>query len=60
MRYQALTRPFLLLLFVAALLCAGAALSTKSEASVTKTGPVALASPSPTPRTREDLPQDSD
>src|SRR5690349_9469582 len=60
MRYQALTRPFLLLLAIAALLCAGALLSTNSEASVTAGGPIALASPSPTPRTREDLPQDSD
>ena len=60
MRYKALTRPFLLLLAIAALLCGGALLSTNSEASVTGTGPLALASPSPTPRTREDLPQDSD
>jgi len=60
MRYQALTRPFLLLLVIAALLCAGVALSTKSEASVTGSGPLALASPSPTPRTRDELPQDSD
>lgn len=60
MRYQALTRPFLLLLVIAALLCAGVALSTKSEASGAGTGPVALASPSPTPRSRDELPQDSD
>ncbi|MEN3326576.1 MAG: hypothetical protein V7638_1383 [Acidobacteriota bacterium] len=60
MRYQVLTRPFLLLVAVAALLCAGAVLSTKSEARISEAGPVALASPSPTPRTREDLPQDSD
>ena len=60
MRYQALTRPFLLLLGIAVLLCAGVALSTKSEASGTESGPIALASPSPTPRTREEVPQDSD
>src|ERR1044072_1805843 len=60
MRYQALTRPFLLLLAIAALLCAGGALSTKSEASVTGSGPLALASPPPPPRTRDELPQDSD
>src|SRR5690348_1988808 len=60
MRYQALTRPFLLLLALAALLCAGVLLSPNSEASVTANGPLALASPSPTPRTREGLPQDSD
>ena len=57
---RVLTRPFLLFVGIAALLCAGVALSTKSEASVAANGPVALASPSPTPRTREDLPQDSD
>src|SRR6185437_3888684 len=60
MRYQALTRPFLLLLALAALLCAGVAVSTKSEASGSGVGPGALASPSPTPRTRDELPQDSD
>ena len=60
MRYQVLTRPFLLLLAVVALLCAGVAFSTNSEASVSGVGPMPLASPSPTPRTREELPQDSD
>ncbi len=60
MRYQQLTRPFLLLLVIAALMCAGVALSTNSEASGSGAGPVALASPSPTPRSREELPQDSD
>src|SRR5262249_27320972 len=58
-----LTRPLLLSLLGAALLC-GMALSPKSEASEDgadgAVGPVALASPSPTPRSREDLPQDSD
>jgi len=57
---RVLTRPFLLLFGIAALLCAGVALSTKSEASVTPNGPGALASPSPTPRARDELPQDSD
>jgi VWFA-related protein len=60
MRYQALTRPFLLLLVIGTLLCAGLSGSPRSEASVTGSGPLALPSPSPTPRTREDLPQDSD
>jgi VWFA-related protein len=59
MRYQ-LTRPFLLLLVIATLMCAGVALSTRSEASVAVAGPVAFASPSPTPRSREEVPQDSD
>jgi len=59
MRYRELTRPFVLLLVVAALLCAGVALSAKTEASVSGVGPMAAPSPSPTPR-REELPQDSD
>lgn len=58
MRRRELTRPLLLSLLVAALLCGGVALSSKSEASAV--GPVAAASPSPTPRNREELPQDSD
>src|SRR6476469_7901541 len=60
MRNQGLSRPFLLLLVIAALLCAGVALSTQSEASSLGAGPTPLASPSPTPRTRDELPQDSD
>jgi VWFA-related protein len=56
MHYRDLTRPFVLLLFVAALLCAGVAFSARSEASVSD-GPAP--SPSPTPK-REELPQDSD
>jgi Ca-activated chloride channel family protein len=58
MRYQ--SRPFLLLLVIAALLCAGVALSTKTEASNSGSAALPLASPSPTPRTRDELPQDSD
>src|SRR5690242_4363122 len=60
MRYELLTRPFLLLLGLAVLVCASIALSPGTEASAPATGPVAFASPSPTPRTREELPQDSD
>jgi VWFA-related protein len=59
MRYRELTRPFVLLLVVAALLCGGVALSVKTEASVSGAGPVAAPSPSPTPK-RDELPQDSD
>lgn len=59
MHYRELTRPFVLLLVVAALLCVGVALSAKTEASVSGVGPMAVPSPSPTPR-REELPQDSD
>src|SRR5689334_19052229 len=57
MRRRELIRPLLLSLLVAALLCGGVALSSKSAAATD--GPTALASPSPTPR-REELPQDSD
>jgi Ca-activated chloride channel family protein len=57
MQYRDLTRPFLLLLVLAMLVCGGVAVSTKSEAS-DAAGP--SASPSPTPRTREELPADSD
>lgn len=59
MRYRELTRLFVLLLVVATLLCGGVALSAMSEASVSAAGPMAVPSPSPTPR-REELPQDSD
>lgn len=59
MRYREFSRPIVLLLVVAALLCGGVALSATSEASVSGVGPVASASPSPTPK-REELPQDSD
>ncbi|HSK63294.1 MAG TPA: VWA domain-containing protein [Pyrinomonadaceae bacterium] len=57
MQYRDLTRPFLLLLVLATLVCGGVVVSTKSEASVSA---APSASPSPTPRTREELPQDSD
>jgi len=60
MRYLQLSRPLLLLLVIAVLLCGGVVLSAQSEASDSGTGPAAFASPSPTPRTREELPQDSD
>ena len=59
MRYRELTRPFVLLLVVAALLCVSVALSAKTEASVAGVGPMAVPSPSPTPK-REELPADSD
>ncbi|HKV34082.1 MAG TPA: VWA domain-containing protein [Pyrinomonadaceae bacterium] len=59
MRYRELTRPFVLLLVVAALLCVGVALSAKTEASVSGNGQTASPSPSPTPK-REELPADSD
>ncbi|HEU4510439.1 MAG TPA: VWA domain-containing protein [Pyrinomonadaceae bacterium] len=58
MQYREMSRPVLLLVFVIALLCAGAASSSSSANN--PAGPQAFASPSPTPRTREELPQDSD
>jgi len=58
MRFQEVIRPFLLLLTVAVLACAGFALSTRTEASVS-TVTVPVASPTPPPR-REEVPQDSD
>jgi Ca-activated chloride channel homolog len=57
MQYRDLTRPSLFLLVLAMLICGGAFVSTKSDASVAA-GP--SASPSPTPRSRDELPQDSD
>ncbi len=60
MHYQNLTRPFLLLLVIAALMCGGVFLSATSEAGGPANAPIAFASPSPTPRNREEVPQDSD
>jgi len=63
MPYREMRRPLLLTLFVFVLLCAGVAsrsLFAKNETSRSGAYPNALASPSPTPRTREELPQDSD
>lgn len=62
MRYRELTRPIVLLLVVAALLCVGVALSAKTEASVSGAiGPMPMAAPSPSPTPkREELPADSD
>ena len=59
MQYRSLSRPVLLLLFVFALLCGGLA-SSKLSAKNETAAPIAVASPSPTPRTREEIPQDSD
>src|SRR5918995_6927482 len=63
MQYRDTIRPLLVLVFVFAVLCAGVAsqsLSAKNETSLGGAVPYAFASPSPTPRTREELPQDSD
>ena len=60
MQYREMSRPLLLLLFVFALLCPGVASSSMSAKNESLPGPAAFASPSPTPRTREEIPQDSD
>ncbi|HEU5458871.1 MAG TPA: VWA domain-containing protein [Pyrinomonadaceae bacterium] len=60
MQYREMSRPLLLLLFVFALLCAGVASSRMFAKNESLPGPAAFASPSPTPRTREEIPQDSD
>lgn len=59
MRYKYFNRSFVLLLLVVIAVCgvfATRSLSAKNETAV----PSALPSPSPTPRTRDELPQDSD
>lgn len=58
MQFREMSRSVSLLLFVFVLLCAGVTSSSLSANNAT--GPHAIASPSPTPRTREELPQDSD
>ena len=61
MQYREVSRPFMLLVLVFLLLCGGIAsrtLSAKNEAIAQ--GAAALPSPSPTPRNREEVPQDSD
>lgn len=62
MQYREVSRPLLLLVFVFVLLCAGVASSSLSAKNERTPGAVAqaFASPSPTPRTREEVPQDSD
>ena len=63
MQYREMRRPILLLLLVFAVLCGGVAnrsLFAKNETTTPGAYPNAFASPSPTPRTREELPQDSD
>jgi VWFA-related protein len=61
MQYREISRPFVLLVVVFLLLCGGIASRTQSAKNQTSTqGAAAYASPSPTPRTREEIPQDSD
>ena len=61
MRYLRFNRSFVLLLLVVVAVCGGFAtrsFSAKNDATTALAG--ALPSPSPTPRSRDDLPQDSD
>jgi Ca-activated chloride channel family protein len=61
MQYREISRPFVLLGLVFLFLCGGIAnrtLSARNEPNVQ--GATAFASPSPTPRNREEVPQDSD
>ena len=61
MQYREISRPVLLLLLVFVLLCAGIANRTLSAKNQDNTQAAnAFASPSPTPRNREEVPQDSD
>jgi VWFA-related protein len=61
MQYREVSRPVLLFVMVFLLLCGGIASRTQSAKNQTSTqGAAAYASPSPTPRTREEIPQDSD
>jgi VWFA-related protein len=61
MQYREISRPVFLLLLVFALLCAGIANRTQSAKNQDNTQAAnAFASPSPTPKNREEVPQDSD
>src|SRR5215208_2038425 len=60
MQYREMGRPILLLLSVFVLVCGSIATRRMSAQNETGVAPNAFASPSPTPRTREELPQDSD
>jgi VWFA-related protein len=61
MQYREVSRPFVLLVLVFLLLCAGIVNRTMSAKNETLSqDAAAVASPSPTPRNREEVPQDSD
>ena len=59
MRYQYFNRSFVVLLLVVMVLCGGLATRTFSANNESAIGS-AMPSPSPTPRSRDELPQDSD
>src|ERR1044072_7167745 len=61
MQYREVSRPVVLLVLVDLLICGGLAsrtLSAKNDNN--RQSPTAFASPSPTPRNRDEVPQDSD
>ena len=60
MQYREISRPFVLLVLVFLLVCGGIASQTQSAKNETIAQGAAVASPSPTPRNREEVPQDSD
>src|ERR1041384_6299264 len=61
MQYREVSRPVVLFVLVFLLLCGGIASRTLSAKNERNTqNPTAFASPSPTPRNREEVPQDSD
>jgi len=62
MQYRVISRPFVLLVLLSLLVCGGIASQTQlaKEPAQNETTQNAAASPSPTPRNREELPQDSD
>jgi VWFA-related protein len=61
MQYRVISRPFVLLVLAALLLCGGIASRTQfAKNETTQQDAAAFASPSPTPKNREEVPQDSD
>ena len=60
MQYREISRPFVLLVLVFLLVCGGVASRTQSAKNETTAPAAAFASPSPTPKNREEVPQDSD
>ena len=58
MQYRGISRPFVLLVVVLLVVCGG--IASRTQSATNQTGAQAYASPSPTPRNREEVPQDSD
>jgi VWFA-related protein len=60
MQHREMSRPVLLLVLIFLCVCGGFASRSLSAQNATSVAPFPVASPSPTPRRREELPQDSD